>query len=311
MQNDNDQILAELKKHFSNQVELPEGISFIKNEDSVTIVLYIENILKANMQTNSNAFEGFALAIRAALNCNISLDISYENVPYDSLPYEHLKRFYYRVLKFKECFDWFSVSPKVDKKLGYFLRFINDVSLINNFPTREAKTNPNKMKENFIESKLCDALLKKDYLGDIKLKNKIYRQLPVGLYIGTVAKANKFFTDGKSAVDLWTYDDDNFILFELKTNNSMIGIVTEVFFYSNFMRDLLLDDGYFKINHECKKFYRGYDIIDKNHFTKVTGVMIADTFHPLVTDEIVDILNENKLGITFKKVTYNYDELLK
>ena len=37
-----------------------------------------------------------------------------------------------------------------------------------------------------------------------------------------------------------------------KTNNRMIGIVTEIFFYSNYVYDLVSEDGLFALNDQVK-----------------------------------------------------------
>ena len=56
------------------------------------------------------------------------------------------------------------------------------------------------------------------------------RQLPVGLFEGTKAKAHMVFTGGTSAADFWAVDGDTIKVYELKSKNPMVGIITEIFF---------------------------------------------------------------------------------
>ncbi len=138
--------------------------------------------------------------------------------------------------------------------------------------------------------------------------NEVYRQLPVGLFENEVSKETMIFTGGKSAIDIWTWNNEEAYLVELKTLNPMVGIITEIFFYANYMRDLLSKDGLFTLNKAKRNKDRGYSEILRNDFKKVNGMMLADKYHPLITDKTIDVLNAGKNEeIHYIKATYSYD----
>jgi len=68
------------------------------------------------------------------------------------------------------------------------------------------------------------------------------RQFPVGVFDGIPTKASAIFTGGKSAIDLVGIGhDSSFWLFELKAEkNIKVGALSELFFYSMVVRDVLL-----------------------------------------------------------------------
>ena len=137
----------------------------------------------------------------------------------------------------------------------------------------------------------------------------MYRQLPVGLFEGEVAEKNMVFTGAKSAVDLWNISDDEFRVYELKTENKMVGIVTEAFFYSNYFYDFLVS-GAFTLNRgaECD---RGYPELLSAKINKIVGVLLADEFHPLINSETVKLLNGNNLNIEYVSARYCLEQTLR
>lgn len=89
---------------------------------------------------------------------------------------------------------------------------------------------------------------------------------------------------------------------ELKTKNPMIGIVTEIFFYSNYVYDLVSEEGLFTLNEQVKggKSHRGYEELlklNEEKSIKIQGIMLADEdhFHPCVK-ECCKELNKNNMG---------------
>lgn len=79
-------------------------------------------------------------------------------------------------------------------------------------------------------------------------------------------------------------------------------IRTEIFFYSNYMWDLVRDNGGFEISkienqkEEKEAGLRGYKEIQKGKYKQIKGVLLADEgfYHPLVTEEVIKTLNGNK-----------------
>ena len=126
---------------------------------------------------------------------------------------------------------------------------------------------------------------------------------------GEVAEKNMVFTGAKSAVDLWNISDDEFRVYELKTENKMVGIVTEAFFYSNYFYDFLVS-GAFTLNRgaECD---RGYPELLSSKINKIVGVLLADEFHPLINSETVKLLNGNNLNIEYVSARYCLEQTLR
>lgn len=64
----------------------------------------------------------------------------------------------------------------------------------------------------------------------------------------------------------------------------MIGIITEIFFYSNYVNDLISEDGLFTLNEQLKsgKSHRGYEEFLKcKGKISIKGIMLAEdgNFH--------------------------------
>ena len=100
---------------------------------------------------------------------------------------------------------------------------------------------------------------------------------------------------------------------ELKTNNRMIGIVTEIFFYSNYMYDFLVENNSFELG-DYEKDVRGYkEIVEKKgEIKKIKGILLADkgNYYPCVTDKVVDVLNGNQnVNISYVKREYRINRV--
>ena len=131
----------------------------------------------------------------------------------------------------------------------------------------------------------------------------------MGLFIGEKGRDTAVFTNGHSAIDLWNRYDNTINVIELKTHNRMIGIITEIFFYSNYMLDLVCDDGLFKLAEGGTE--RGYNELEKG-LKNVNGILLADDdknggFYPCVDDDkVLEILNDNgKDNLDYFKAKYH------
>ena len=97
---------------------------------------------------------------------------------------------------------------------------------------------------------------------------------------------------------------------------SVTEIRTEIFFYSNYMWDLVRDNGGFeisKIENQKEAGLRGYKEIQKGKYKQIKGVLLADEgfYHPLVTEEVIKTLNGNKkelVPIEYMRASYKVDE---
>lgn len=327
----NNAATQKLKKSFGSSMRLPGNVQFIieNNERDCRIKLNPQKVQTENMQTNANAFEAWAVALHIALNESgmIILDVDGEFAPMEYGKNGHWGRFLYRALRFSEQYEWFILSDKVDEQVEKFREYMNSNVFTNNLPEGDAGIKEKYNNENKVEAMFAENI-EIQRMFDFFAGNAVYRQLPVGLFrvVDDVAEGRKYynysketmiFTGGKSAIDLWTWDEDKFVVIELKTQNIMAGIITEIFFYTNYMYDFL-------IREEKKNFVlnaynpsnapendRGYNnILNSDSFQKIRGIMLADEYHPILNNEkVLELLNKGKLadGIEYVKADYKYE----
>ena len=316
-----------LKKESGNQhIKLPGNIEFLEREREIEMILKEEAAGKGenkkNMQEDDAAFEGWAVILNRYFHKNVILNLDIQSDP-EEMNWKgngHFNRFLYRVMRFWEQYSWFFLSEGLEAILfseGGFSDWLesNKEKLVNNVPgmlTEEAKENTEKISENGIEKAMTgeESILYDVVKSDSSMKNKIFRQLPAGLFLGAVKAENEVFPGKKAAVDLWTWDEDKFYAFELKYQNQMVGIITEIFFYANYLYDLLVEKN-FTLNAKSTE-KRGYDNLQESEFHEICGVMTVDEIHPLIDEKVLEILNCNQFtdddnGITYELCKYKTD----
>ena len=305
----------------------------IEDENEIQMKLDASCVQKDNMQINENAFEGWMFAIYScAKNMHLDKKIKLTLKDEQKLKYEayngngHLCRFLYRLMKYSEQYsNWFSLDDYLVEEVRKFKVFLTSELLTNNIESGKPGPGTSEYKEHKAEEwfggegqdDLRRCLVKdKIDIGN----NPIYRQLPVGLFKDYVRrkKENIIFPENHAAIDLWTCNKDELNVIELKADNPMIGIMTEVFFYSNFMLDFVDPNGLFQLDADeayVKRksnsrgtFPRGHEHITQG-FKKINGIMLADDnkYHPWVNSETLDIMNDNgDIGIKYFRGTYPY-----
>lgn len=303
------EIVEKVKENGIKSFKLTSGVKFYKEDSrTVNLELQVEHIMSKNMQDNFACFEGWSVIVYThAYNKNVKIKISLnKTISEDTERTENWNRFLYRVYKFNEQYSWIELSNELTELCNNFIDFIKCNKTKNNIPMEDDASDNDKV-ENKEESRLSKQGELKETLKDVIDigNNNAYRQLPVGLFLGDVKNDNAIFTKGHSAIDLWTFNEDKFYIVELKANNSMVGIITEIFFYCNYMKDLIETNGLFGINTE-QTDCRGYkDLL--NHINDIKffeGIMLADKFHSAVTEDIVEVLNNNNSGINYYLATY-------
>ena len=323
----NEMVLKILKKKIeNNHLKLPSDMEFEIEEGTMRcrIVLNVQKMKDENMQGDDKAFEAWAIAMHIVLDESgiIILDADGEINGNPDDEKGHWYRFLYRALRFSEQYgDWFKLSERIEVLVRNFKEYLENNCFINNVPCSEAKTKDkpeSRMEEIFSQNgKLKNAV--GSHIGD----NEVNRQLPVGLFhveesINSKKNynpndKNRIFTGRSSAIDLWTWNGDEFFVIELKADeNNKMGIISELFFYSNYMYDFLVRKS-FMLSEPSN--HRGYSNIleHKDEFKKVCGIMLADEFHSIIEDErVLDVLNDNNMGDTLKyeKATYNMADYL-
>ena len=300
----------------ARKAKLPKDIRFYAGEDEQTVVLELQPraigaVAKKNwnMQTDAAAFEAWALLIHAHYDCIRRIVLTVSPMP-GSLPYRgHYGRFMYRAMKFQEQFaEWFSLSPELERVVEKFRAYLAAHRFCNNVPSGEAAENNHL--ENHIEAlfanKQASLLANLCREHGLLLENpcQFFRQLPVGLFEEQVSAETSVFTGGKSAIDLWTTDGENIVLFELKANNPRVGILSEVMFYANYITDMFISQNTFEAQLVEGNACRGYERLISNAFCRVHAAILTDGLHPLITPEVLEEMNQNAGPIRYYDLRY-------
>lgn len=282
-------------KHILTMILLPKAVGLGKGD-------------AVNMQDNAAAFEAWCFIIKAKTSIDdLKIKLDVEGLTSDMYDKDipstgHFGRFLYRILKFKEQYGtWFFLSDELEDMRKNFADFLSSGKFVNNEPSKEAEDDEDALgTEGYVEKRFCDDdSLGKLILGFSGENVVINRQLPVGLFKGEKSDGTAVFTGKKSAIDFWLLYNNELNIYELKANNKMVGILTEIFFYSNYMRDV-----YWHNSLETKqnvricntqKTDRSYNKLCNGikNITKITGCILADEFHPLITDAVISIMNHN------------------
>lgn len=296
-------------EHILTMMLLPKAVGLVKGD-------YV------NMQDNAAAFEAWCFIIKAYTNIkNLKIKLDIDGVVNDRYVGEipsngHLGRFLYRILKFKEQYGkWFVLSDVLEAMRKNFADFLSSGEFVNNEPSKEAEDDEDALgTEGYVEKRFCDD----DSLGKLILgfsgENVVMnRQLPVGLFKGEKSDATAVFTGKKSAIDFWLLCKNGLNIYELKANNKMVGILTEIFFYSNYMRDVCwhksLETKQNVTIRNPQKTDRSYNKLCDGieNITKITGWILADEFHPLITDAVINIMNDNGIESELQYNKKQYD----
>lgn len=296
-------------KHILTMTLLPKAVGLGKGD-------------AVNMQDNAAAFEAWCFIIKAYTNIkNLKIMLDIDGVVNDryvgGIPSNgHFGRFLYRILKFKEQYGtWFLLSNEFKDMRKNFAAFLSSGKFVNNEPSKEAEDDEDALgTEGYVEKRFCDD----DSLGTLILgfsgENVVMnRQLPVGLFKGEKSDGTVVFTGKKSAIDFWLLYNNELNIYELKANNKMVGILTEIFFYSNYMRDVYWHNSLeTKQNVEIlnpKKTDRSYDKLCDGikSIIKITGWLLADEFHPAITDDVINIMNNNGIKNELQYDKKQYD----
>lgn len=337
-----------------NNVKFPGGLKVNKEDNQLVITLEHENrigIVKGsskniNLQDDSNCFEAWAVIFyvyimkkQGMVILDTASDLKLPDFDLTLDKNRHYSRFLYRALRFSEQYHWFEIGENLKGKVKQFGKFLKDNTFRNHI--RKSISEPKDKAESMVEKSFAYGGPHSDdrweyrsselwgYLEEKGIKQyndqKIYSQLRVGMWkIG----ANQ--TSGRqSAIDLWTISGDTICPIELKArSNKKAGVISEIFFYSNYMYDFFTsgnkDRTSFVPNDtkEEKKYKKepedsGYSLLidPLKSFKNVVGFMLLDesSTHPFLRvskskpPKILEVLNDNKSGgvdIRYDIITY-------
>lgn len=284
-----------------------------------------------NMQDNRACFEAWCLIIKAKTsNPGLEIELDVKNITvadYDGkLPENgHLGRFLYRILKFSEQYKkWFKLSHDLEEIKEKFKNYLDSNKFVTSAPDKEPKEDiANYNLESYVEYLFCDSISAQKDILNLPSRTTIDRQLPVSLFEGTKpSTTNVVFTRGKSAVDFWAVDGDTINVYELKSDNPMVGIITEIFFYSNYVHDVFISKsldhgkGHVTTIKDKEETYRSYDKIGGK---KVKGIMLSNSnrkgwlssLDKPTRNKVKEIMNKNDMSeaIQYEFLEYQLNQL--
>lgn len=269
--------------------ELPEDYTYYldKRHKNLTLTLS-EKGLRANMQDNESAFESWALVLRFYLKDIIeTVTIDWDDSSTNNEANLHFNRFVYRLTRFVQSYDW-ALSKKTIPQIPSML--------VCNFPNGDA-ANASEHKEGsegWIECKYVEK-----YRTEYEVMD---HQLPVGIFYDKVSSTTHYTTGQKSAIDIWSIKAGELSIFELKKpNNIVLGIISELMFYTNIIHDIMSHRIQFQKDAKMQKVinenYRGfgdfYYAYQNGTIQKINAVLLAKSFHPLIKPELLEFINES------------------
>ncbi len=287
--------------------ELPRDVKF--ELEGMTLYIGLEEKgLISNMQVAPSAFEGWALGLMANYPKLIK-DVVIEWTPLDLSSLKsgargHYYRFLYRAYKFQKNYPTFvKINPEIPN--NYVHEMSDDWVL--NYPNAESKESTNLKPEAYLERKVLLPLMQERFaVAD--------HQLPAGLFYKKKSSDPKFERTPRrlSQADLWSLGNDILTIYELKIdNNKPVGIISEILFYTNVMKDLTdhkinYPDEFFKKRKYHRHSKELADAILENKVKKVVGVLLANNLHPLITNktkEVISMMSANTSGIEYKAIS--------
>lgn len=235
------------------------------------------------MQDDRACFEAWCLLIKAKTKKpELEIELDVEDITDTSyiggMPdNENMGRFLYRILKFNEQYKrWFKLAPTLEALKDKFKIYLASHSFVANVPVKEAEEDLAKLLrmglESYVAYLFCDSERAKRNILALTKEAIVGRQLPVGLIEG----GKELFAGEEAAIDFWAVDENTINVYELKSKKPMLGIITESFFYSNYVYDVFisknLNHGKGSVAHEAVA-YRNYDKIQA---ARVKGIMISN-----------------------------------
>jgi len=292
---------------------VPTQIEFTERGNTITLTLSDKGIGcsdkgNQNMQVNGAAFEGWALLLKAHPTYgydNVVLDVKMSKLPEPELKKGHFNRFLYRAMRFSDYYKWFGISKKIKEAVNIFKeRFYSNASvLVNNIGEGDAGSNSHL--ENQIESLLYNSPeLAKNITGISPLN----RQLAVGLFQSKVDSKTNVFTGKKSAIDLWGLSENKDILhiFELKTKNTQVGVLTELFFYACYVYDVFSENKPEFISKNMSEIEdnRGYNDLFKAQIKTISAHILTDKLHSRINDNNNGVITLMRKSCENKKIHF-------
>lgn len=318
-----DEIIKRLKKASGiSGASLPRDIDVsIKNG---VLRFYVHNA-DQNMQVDSAAFEGWILILKTWLSAikYVELDFTVPEMPverYGNPQAGHYNRFLYRLNNMLRLFpDWFFVHESKQSVVREFVYWLESNTCLLNHSLQERKS--------VIETEKLERQIESWFTfeeGKNLLCNRwgidgdrLFNQLPIGVFHEKIAAPNAIFTRGASAIDLWgvSQDGQDIHLIELKCgDNKGIGVISEVLFYIAVLYDTCISE---KSLFSFGRYGKSEDTKDMlalqnggHRFGRLIAHVLAEKFHPLFSSEVEASIAEglSSLNIGFDRARYDYSK---
>lgn len=278
----------ELRKSYS-RAGLPKYYDYSLERGKKNLIIKIlEKGLKSNMQDNESAFESWAIVLKFYLAEFVkTVTIDWEDTSEGVKNSLHFNRFVYRISKFVQTYEWvISAKPIPDIPSSLFCNCPN----IEGASIEQQKD----LSEGWIEGKYVEM-----HKAQYEIMN---HQLPVGIFYDEVSDNTYYATGKKSAIDIWAVKNETFYIFELKKeDNKPLGIISEIMFYTNIVHDILSHRIRYQMDSKTNNAIQGnlrsfadfYNIYTCGVVRRINAVMLADNLHPLITQELLDFVNES------------------
>ena len=257
-----------------------------------------------NMQTDNAAFEGWAVCLKAWFPDKIHTVSLKWDIPSDDMKNPHYNRFLFRAWRFAQLYDWFSIEESNLGEIVEFAKKYNHLSInySNSDPLRKGNLE-NRTEYDFVKVPLLSEQLK-TYYG---IKNIDHQ-----LHVGIKRNGKLLFTGGQSAIDLWGRSNNILTIIELKCNNEMVGIISELFLYICIV--ISLAKGEITTPELCVLKHESDLFENIRTINVLKAEMLADKYHPLLDNNgIIDVLNNNNAvregyELLFGKTLFIYNE---
>jgi len=284
------------------RVRLPSDIKFSEYGETAFMEMSAAGAT-ANMQEDRAAFEAWALCLNAHGYEKVELSLI-GTVETDNL---HYQRFLYRALRFTQGFNWFHLSDTLKSETERFEKEKLSGKLLINIPVQEADSKAYN-RESQAERWLVGH---PNYLNE-QLGTKIERffhQLPVGLFQDQISSNTRVFPGAAAAIDIWGLDGNTFHVVELKVGgNKSLGVLSELFFYGCFMRDVLCRwNLYTKAANKLNTF-RGFDRLQKANVNRVVAHILTESLHPQLHSAFAELKHCSLENLKFEN--YKQDKTL-
>ena len=315
-----DPLKAMIPKSYSGRcrsIKLPQYIVF-KLTDQQQLIIDIQeqpatksdgkrttmNATYQNMQTDNAAFEGWAICLKAWFPDKIQKVELRWDIPSKEMQNPHYNRFLFRACRFEQLYDWFSIAEHNRREIDGFIKHFNNLRINSSNSEPAQKGNLENRTEWYFVNEPHLARQFKDYYET----DNFNHQLHVGIKRGK----DSFFTGGQSAIDLWGRKDSTLTVVELKCNNIMVGIISELFLY--ICITISLAKGEISTPKACVLEHEALLFENIRNINTFHAEMLADEFHPLLENKaVLSILNDNLsknegIKLHFGKTLFSFEE---